>query len=238
MIKHYIRPVGLVFSSISISLLVSQTVFANNIQHPDKTPSSNLVSENQLTLDATSAQPNLVHQIDTSKFPLLRTNDWRAETNLPWSQPVLIADEFEGNYLAVFDKNFQDNFWTGEKSGIVSNWSRKYLRIYSYYSRPCEGIFCQRKNIISQANKVTIKVRDNVFRLEGKAGNFNIPEALAHALKTSPSGRTRIKVMFEDNGGEVINDIGEGTVQAWKTVYYDAVETERQSNLSTQSPQK
>ena len=136
-----------------------------------------------------------------------------------------MVDEFEGNYLAVFDKNFQDNFWTAEKSGIVSNWSHKYLRIYSYYSQPCQGLFCQRKNIINQASQVSIKIRDNVFRLEGKAGNFNLTEGLAYALKTSPPGRTRIKIMFEENGREVINDIGEGTVRAWKIVYDDAVES-------------
>ncbi|PSB52441.1 hypothetical protein [Chamaesiphon polymorphus] len=191
-------------------------------------------AEIEITPDADPVRSNLVNQIDISKFPLLRTNDWRTETNLPWSQPVVMVDEFEGNYLAVFDKNFQDSFWTGEKSGIVSNWSRKYLRIYSYYSRPCDGLFCQRVNIINQASHVTIKVRDNVFRLEGKAGNFNLTEALAYALKTSPSGRTRIKVMFEDYGREVINDIGEGTVQAWKTVYFDAVEPIQQSNSLTQ----
>jgi hypothetical protein len=53
---------------------------------------------------------------------------------------------------------------------------------------------------------------------------FFVRERLAHALKTSPPGRTRIKIMFEENGREVINDIGEGTVQAWKTVYYEAIE--------------
>jgi hypothetical protein len=59
--------------------------------------------------------------------------------------------------------------------------------------------------------------------IEGKSGNFNLPEDLAYALKTSPPERTRIKVVFEEDGREVINDIGEGTVAAWKTVYYDAI---------------
>jgi hypothetical protein len=212
--------------AVSILLLPSNLAFANSSDNAplDVTPNQKAESGNVRINNNQNVAVPISPQIDTSKLPLLRTNDWRAETNLPWSQPVVMADEFEGNYLAVFDKNFQDNFWTGEKSGIVSNWSRKYLRIYSYYSVPCKGIFCQRKNIINQASQVSIKVRDNVFRLEGKSGNFNLNEGLAYALKTAPSGRTRIKILFEENGREVINDIGEGTVQAWKTVYYDAVE--------------
>jgi hypothetical protein len=210
----------IVLASVSISLLLSQSSFAsNNIKQLNENTELNIA--NSTIDDSASPTPS---QIDTSKFPTLRTRDWRSESNLPWSEPVVVVDEFEGNYLAVFDKNFNDNFWTDEKSGIVSNWSRKHLRIYSYYSAPCRGLFCQRKYVVNQASNVSIKIRDEVFRLEGKAGNFNLPEALTYALKTSPPERTRIKIMFEDNGREVISDIGEGTVKAWKTVYYDAIE--------------
>jgi hypothetical protein len=58
---------------------------------------------------------------DMNRFPVLRTNDWRTpDVDAPWSSPVVVKDEFEGNYLAVFDKNYHDNFWTGDKSGVVS----------------------------------------------------------------------------------------------------------------------
>jgi hypothetical protein len=228
--------------SVIIHMLFSQFAFANTKQ-AEKMPSQNSVNSTSNdekikpetednghggldfgSTQNTSANTLTSPPVDTSKFPVLRTNDWRSERDLPWSQPVVMVDEFEGNYLAVFDKNFNDNFWTGEKSGLVSNWSRKYLRIYSYYSQPCDGLFCQRKNIINQASQVSIKMGGKVFKLEGKEGNFNLTEGLAYALKTSPAERTRIKVMFEGNGREVISDIGEGTVKAWKTVYHDASE--------------
>jgi hypothetical protein len=202
---------AILFSSISLSIIWNQPAFAEENLQPSTIPT------------ATNTPAPVRPQLDVSAFPVLRINDWRTETNLPWSRPVVMVDEFEGNYLAVFDKNYQDNFWTGESSGIISNWSRKHIRIYSYYSKPCKGLFCQRVNVINQANRVSIKVRDKVFRLEGKSGNFNLTEDLAYALKTSPPERTRIKIMFEENGREVINDIGEGTVAAWKTVYYDVI---------------
>ncbi len=87
--------------------------------------------------------------------------------NVPWSQPVVVKDEFEGNYLAVFDKNYRDNIWTGDKSGVISNWSRKYLRIYSYYSPPCRGLFCTRQVLIHETSNITIKAGTQIFRLEG-----------------------------------------------------------------------
>jgi hypothetical protein len=176
--------------SISIHILFSQFAFANTKQ-VDKTPSQTSVNspsndekiepvtEDNLhggidfkANENEAAKSPTPTPIDMSKFPVLRINDWRSEQNLPWSQPVVMVDEFEGNYLAVFDKNFNDNFWTGEKSGLVSNWSRKYLRIYSYYSQPCHGLFCQRTNVINQASQVSIKMGGRVFKLEGKGARF------------------------------------------------------------------
>jgi hypothetical protein len=168
--------------------------------------------------------PPVLSQVDTSKFPVLRISDWRTANDIPWSQPVVVMDEFEGSYLAVFDKNFQDNIWNGHKSGVVSNWSRKYLRIYAYSSPACRGLFCRREVNIQEASNVSIKLGDKIFKLEGKVGNFNLNEEVAYALKTAPPGRTRIKIMFEGSGNEVISDIGEGTVKAWQTVYQDAQE--------------
>jgi hypothetical protein len=160
---------------------------------------------------------------DMSRFPVLRTNDWRTpDVDVPWSSPVVVKDEFEGNYLAVFDKNYRDNIWTGNKSGIISNWSRKYLRIYSYYSPNCKGLFCNRRTFILETTNVAIKVGTQIFRLEGKDGNFNLTEEVAYALKNAPPGETKIKLLFKGSGREIINDVGKGTVDAWKTVYQDA----------------
>jgi hypothetical protein len=169
----------------------------------------------------------VLSQVNTSNFPVLRVSDWRTAGDIPWSQPVVVKDEFEGDYLAVFDKNYNDDIWTGHKSGVVSNWSRKYLRIYAYDSPPCRGLFCRRAVIVKEASNVSIKAGEKVFRLEGKSGNFNLTEEVAYALKTMPTSRTRIKITFEGNGNEVVSDIGEGTVNSWKIVYQDATEEKK-----------
>jgi hypothetical protein len=177
-------------------------------------------------------------QIDISKFPLLNASDWRTAERAPWSEPIVVKDEFDGNYLAVLDKNFNDNFWNGYKSGIISNWSRKYLRIYSYVSPPCHGYFCQRQIHIRESNRVSIKAGEKIFKLEGKNGVFGLTDEIAYALKTLDTKTTRIKVMFENSGDEIVNDIGEGTVKAWKTVYFDAQmpQVQNTTNVTNTAP--
>lgn len=177
-------------------------------------------------------------QIDISKFPLLNASDWRTAERAPWSEPIVIKDEFDGNYLAVLDKNYNDNIWNGYKSGIISNWSRKYLRIYSYVSPPCRGYFCQRAVHIRESNRVSIKAGEKIFKLEGKNGVFTLNDEIAYALKTLDKKTTRIKVMFENSGDEIVNDIGEGTVRSWKTVYFDAQmpQSQNTANMTTTAP--
>jgi hypothetical protein len=177
-------------------------------------------------------------QLDVSKFPLLNASDWRTAERVPWSEPIVIKDEFDGNYLAVLDKNYNDNIWTGYKSGIVSNWSRKYLRIYSYVSPPCRGYFCQRTVQIREGNRVSIKAGEKIFKLEGKNGVFTMNDEIAYALKTLNTQTTRIKLMFENSGDEIVSDIGAGTVRSWKTVYFDAQVPQNQNtvNMTTTPP--
>jgi hypothetical protein len=179
--------------------------------------------------------PALSQIPDISRFPVLRISDWRTpDVSIPWSEPVVINDEFEGNYLAVFDKNYHDDIWSGNKRGIISNWSRKYLRIYSYYSPRCRGLFCTRPIIINETDNVTIKAGNQIFRIEGQDGNFNLTDEVAYALKHAPPGQAKIKVLFKGSGREVVNDIGRGTVDAWKIVYQDAKKID--SNISIQAP--
>lgn len=159
-------------------------------------------------------------------IPVLNTTDWRTGNGeIPWSTPVLVRDEFDGDYLAVFDRNFQGGKNYGKETGVVTNWSRHYLRLYSYDAvSQCSFFVCREVGRTErETTDVSVKVGDNVFRLEGKNGNYKIDEDLAHALKTAPSGQAKIKFMFEGSGFSVVSDIGAKTVDAWKTVYQDAV---------------
>ncbi|MEO0854672.1 MAG: hypothetical protein AAFY15_14380 [Cyanobacteria bacterium J06648_11] len=64
-----------------------------------------------------------------------------------------------------------------------------------------------------------VKIGDEVFELRGEDGNFPIPSELADALATAPEGQAKMRIVIEDQGDAIDNDIGSGTVQAWRTVY-------------------
>ncbi len=163
--------------------------------------------------------------INMKDVPIVGGGDWRSEkANIPWSIPVLVRDEFDGDYLAVLDRNYQKNVLTNEESGIISNWSQNYLRIYSYTAiKRCNGLFCSKSQVATrETTKVAIKAGDKVFRLTGENGNFKLTPDMAYALKNTPAGEAKIKVQFEGSGVEVVSDIGPGTVKSWQTVYQDA----------------
>jgi hypothetical protein len=165
--------------------------------------------------------------VDFKNVPVIANADWRSEkAKIPWSVPVLVRDDFEGDYLAVFDRNYQGNsFLTNRETGIVSNWSRNTLRIYAYDMIKCTRLFCKDIVAIRETSKVVAKIGKQVFRMDGENGNYPISPELALALKNAPSGESKIKIQFEGSGADVVSDIGAGTVTSWKTVYQDAVET-------------
>jgi hypothetical protein len=52
---------------------------------------------------------------------------WRFNDNLPWSVPVVVKDEFNGDYVAVFDRDYQKRDLNAYESGLISNWSEKWV---------------------------------------------------------------------------------------------------------------
>lgn len=162
---------------------------------------------------------------EVGEFPVVGIGDWRAvSSDIPWSVPVVVRDDFDGDYLAVFDKNYDRNFWTESEIGIRSNWSRQFIRIYAYEShKNCPAIWCSRTTVTRETDGLKVKVGSEVFELAGNNGNYSVSDELAHALANAPSGQAKIKVYLEESGAEITNDIGEGTVEAWRTVYRDAL---------------
>jgi hypothetical protein len=181
--------------------------------------------------------------VDFKNVPVIANADWRSEkAKIPWSVPVLVRDDFDGDYLAVFDRNYQGNsFLTNRETGIVSNWSRNTLRIYAYDLIKCSKLFCKDIVAIRETSKVVAKVGKQVFRMEGENGNYPISPELAFALKNAPAGESKIKIQFEGSGADVVSDIGAGTVTSWKTVYQDATEsgkTESEKPVPAKKPVK
>jgi hypothetical protein len=181
---------------------------------------------------STMATPVLSQEaVDIGKIPTINNTDWRTpKFQAPWSVPVLINDEFDGSYLTVFDKNFQRNIFTGEENGLISNWSRKTLRVFAYVQTPCNGWFCTPPTVVQETSHITIKTGGKVYRLVGNKGNYDLSEEIAYALKTAPLEEIRIKVEFASSGVPVVSAIGRGTVASWKTVYQDAKLSDQAAN--------
>jgi hypothetical protein len=158
-----------------------------------------------------------VQEIDISKIPTINNKDWRTPQTFspPWSTPVLVNDEFDGTYLAVFDHNFQKPWGSTVENGITSSWSLKTIRTYAYIQT--EG-----GTTIKETSGLIIKIGGKTYPLTGQKGNFVVTPELAYALKTAPLEVARIKVEFEDSGIPMVSDISVGTVTAWRTVYQQA----------------
>lgn len=158
-------------------------------------------------------------------YTVLNTGDWRSADDVPFSEPVIINDPFDGDYLAVLDKNFSGNLrFGGQQEGVITNWSEDYIRVYAYLvTKPCSGIdlFCPPSTTVRETSGLEIKVGDEVFRLEGADGNFPVSAELAAALRNAPPGEALTRITLEGSGGQIVNDIGAGTTEAWHTVYQE-----------------
>ncbi len=161
-------------------------------------------------------------EVDVNKIPTMRIKDWRNPSTFspPWSTPVLVNDDFDGTYLAVFDRNFQiDGGFMGMggtgEHGFASNWSAKMVRAY-YYTKTSGG------NTIREVSSLSIKVGNKIHKLKGQKGNFAVTPELAYALKTAPLEVAMIRAEFADSGLPYSSDIGTGTVTAWRTIYQQA----------------
>lgn len=149
--------------------------------------------------------------------------DWRSsKLDIPWSQLVLVRDQFEGDYLAVFDKNYSgNNFLSGSESGVVTKWTRGQIGIFAYKkAKSCGFLTCRNVSDASVVgNTLEIKVGEQIFRLEGEDGTFVITDELAAALKSATPGQIMMRITLAGSGLTITNEIGEGTVQALRQVY-------------------
>ena len=159
-------------------------------------------------------------------YVVLNSSDWRTSEDVPLSVPVIVNDPFDGNYLAVIDKNFSGRLTLGTyQEGVITNWSEDYIRVYVYAIRkPCSGVsfFCPPSITIRETSSFEVKVGDEVFRLEGTDGNYPVTPELAVALRDAPPGQAITRMKLEDSGAQITNDIGAGTTEAWHIVYQNA----------------
>lgn len=155
--------------------------------------------------------------------------------DLPWSEPVRIDDPFEGQFVGVFDRNyFFDRFLnTSARIEVQSLWSPESVRVLLITSdRDCLGysvrygtlsnLGCAELASSRNVTELFVKVNEQVFQISGENNTFQVSDELAQALRNAPRENISIRLITE-NGEVIDSEIGQGTVEAWETVYTDEV---------------
>lgn len=192
-----------------------------------------LVRLTALTIAVTTAAATGIYESRAiaADLPIVKSAALGASLNVPWSQPVKVVDPFEGDYLAVFDRNYFYRRFLNQstKTEVVSLWSRKFIRLlladqnrncfpgYGFYPTTFASS-CNASNNTREVIELSIKVGKQVFQLQGQNSIFAVSEQLATALENSPEGNINIRLVTR-SGETVDSEIGKGTVKAWKAIY-------------------
>ena len=150
------------------------------------------------------------------------------DRNLPWSEPVQIDDPFEGSFIGVFDRHsFFDQFLNvNVRIEVQSLWSQDFIRVLSIVrDRDClsqsahiSANLCSEFNNTRNVTELFLKIDDDVFQIPGQSSTFPVSDELAIALQAAPTDNIEIRLVTE-NGETIDSEIGQATVEAWKTVY-------------------
>ena len=195
--------------------------------------SLNLIALNiiEVRAEADDSNTSATEQIETDlesdlKFPVVDTSQWRTGNfKFPWSQPVTIDDAFDGKYIAVLDRERNRGLGIGAEAGIVSEWSRKHIKVNFYYS--VKQLFGKPRMSIGYAERIELRVGDSSFKLDGKRGVFEVTEEMKEAFANAKEP-AKMKIFPSEHEGddyfsamndEAIIDIKQETVDAWNVVY-------------------
>ncbi|MFO5439954.1 MAG: hypothetical protein ACLBM4_15150, partial [Dolichospermum sp.] len=65
-----------------------------------------------------------------------RLGDWRTQENsIPYSEPVIIKDDFGSSEIMVFDRNYINNIIEEYKLTIQTQWTPEYVTVYGSIQR-------------------------------------------------------------------------------------------------------
>ncbi|MCU0533333.1 MAG: hypothetical protein MUD14_05495 [Hydrococcus sp. Prado102] len=165
----------------------------------------------------------------STELPIVESAGLEPDLNVPWSELVSVNDPFEGNFLAVFDRNdLQDE----RSRKVISLWSRNSIRVllstnqrvcsgssdYFFYNWRKWGGTCFNSTTAMTVRQLYVKVGDRIVLLTGENGNFPVNQELVTALKNAPDGNANIRLVLE--GGETVDsEIGQETVKVWREIY-------------------
>jgi hypothetical protein len=141
-----------------------------------------------------------------SGLPLINGSLWRTEKHVAWSRPVVVRDEFDGEYRAVLMRD----------GGFMTNWSRNFVDVFatsrfatalSFYGVP----------------SLHITVGDRTLNLYGSNYNrFPIDEQAAQFLQEAGEKSATPKATvsyYVGKGSKRSYDVDIGTMKAWASIY-------------------
>ncbi|HEY9824092.1 MAG TPA: hypothetical protein V6D19_01485 [Stenomitos sp.] len=142
-------------------------------------------------------------QDNQTNLPIVRGTTWRSGNNIPWSVPVLVRDDFEGEYKAVFDKS----------SGLITNWSQQFMEVFLYDKQ---------QGYIFNVQAFDLQLGSQTFKLEGSQNRFVISQDLSKALREAPAIKPVLTFTIQRSKKKpksIQRTLDLETVQAWKTLY-------------------
>ena len=148
------------------------------------------------------------------------TEDWRSQDlqskQFPLSKPLIIENPVTGRSIGVFDRNYNKRF------RVASYFGRNKIRVR--LETIVEGAFGKRMTAGSESVQAFgVKNKNGYVVVNGCDGVFEVNAQIAEALHDYQLVDGKAFVLLSNSGstGLRINEIGEDTVKAWKTIYAD-----------------
>mgnify|MGYP001169464031 FL=1 len=155
--------------------------------------------------------------------------DWKSNkrSKLPYSKIVKIKSALGENYeLAVFDKDYTGNTFSGGQQGAITKWTTDQLRGYTYAAGGCGLLSCKRgSNYEDFPDVVELYIADKSFRLYGDNGEYVLPQSFVEEIKKS-NKNTELNIKLKGGTGKnAVVPIGEKTILALKNLYSKGIQT-------------
>jgi len=222
-------------------------------QSPWRWTTHSLVRLSALVLTVTfpTAAMGKVHESKAiaADLPVVESAVLGTNLDVPWSQPVKVADPFEGNYLAVFDRHFfyRRFLSANTRTTVVSLWSRKSIRFlltdryrncfsehnlyprfaqYSFYPRFAQHNFYPSSLGLdcvasnNLAEVIGLSIKLGKQVFQLEGKNSTFIVSDDLANALQNSPAGDVDIRLATSSGETVDsEIGKGTVKAWKAIY-------------------
>jgi hypothetical protein len=140
-------------------------------------------------------------------LPLINGSTWRTQRNVAWAQPVVVRDEFDGEYKAAFSK----------KDGIVSQWSRNFVDVFisSRFVTLLTFRGVSSLHVSHGGRTLNIKGKNNRFPINQMAAQF-LQEAGEKSMDVLPT------VSYYVGKDKRTFEVDIGTVKSWASLYRES----------------